>query len=153
MSFLWQPLEDNEISRLVQTFYADFISSLSPENLLQLTLAAELLCIEPLLELCCAQISSCIKGKKPEETRVLLNISNEFSPEEEELFSSAHDSTGPGIWCRYTHDDTQMMIYMAYVWRCVAIIYMGVSYTLLAYYAEQYFGNENNNLYGRLIDE
>lgn len=51
--------------------------------LFNLTLAANYLDIKPLLDLCCAKISSLIKNKTPEEIRVNLDIVNDFTPEEE----------------------------------------------------------------------
>eukprot|EP00981_Chlorochromonas_danica_P003346 scaffold644_cov168-Ochromonas_danica.AAC.38 len=53
------------------------------ENFYQLTLAANYMDIKPLLDLCCAKVASLIKGKTPEEIRVNLDISNDFTPEEE----------------------------------------------------------------------
>jgi S-phase kinase-associated protein 1 len=68
---------------LVQKFYVDFIKSMDKDEFYHLTLAANYLDIKPLLDLCCANIASMIKGKTPEEIRVNLDIVNDFTPEEE----------------------------------------------------------------------
>ena len=39
--------------------------------------------IKPLLDLTCAKVASMIKGKTAEEIRVVFNIKNDFTPEEE----------------------------------------------------------------------
>jgi S-phase kinase-associated protein 1 len=76
-------LQDSNLSTLVQSFYADFISNIDKETLFNLTLAANYLDIKPLLDLCCARIASFIKNKTPEEIRINLDIVNDFTPEEE----------------------------------------------------------------------
>eukprot|EP01039_Chlorochromonas_danica_P000388 gene388-421_t len=78
-----KPLQDSDLSMLIQKFYVDFINSMDKENFYQLTLAANYMDIKPLLDLCCAKVASLIKGKTPEEIRVNLDISNDFTPEEE----------------------------------------------------------------------
>eukprot|EP01031_Cornospumella_fuschlensis_P025062 gene25062-30271_t len=79
-----KPLQDADLSMLVQKFYVDFINGLDKETFYNLTLAANYMDIKPLLDLCCAKIASLIKGKTPEEIRVNLDITNDFTPEEED---------------------------------------------------------------------
>jgi S-phase kinase-associated protein 1 len=67
---------------LIQPFYANFIT-LDNEKLAHLTLAANYLDIKPLLDLCCAKITSYIKNKTPEEIRQNLGIVVDMTPEEE----------------------------------------------------------------------
>ncbi|KAJ1406863.1 putative Skp1 family protein [Ochromonadaceae sp. CCMP2298] len=78
-----KPLKDADLSKLVQTQFAEFITSLDNDSLYHLTLAANYLDIPQLLDLCSARIASYIKGKTVEEIRCNLNIVNDFSPEEE----------------------------------------------------------------------
>jgi S-phase kinase-associated protein 1 len=40
--------------------------------------------IKALLDLACAKVASMIKGKTPEAIRKTFNITNDFTPEEEE---------------------------------------------------------------------
>ena len=46
--------------------------------------AANYMDIKPLLDLTCAKVASMIKGKTPEQIRKTFNITNDFTPEEEE---------------------------------------------------------------------
>lgn len=52
--------------------------------LFELILAANFLNVRSLLDLTCKTVADMIKGKSPEEIRQVLNIQNDFSPEEEE---------------------------------------------------------------------
>ena len=69
--------------RLVQPWYFHFIDRVSNDEIFQLTMAANYLHIQPLLDLCFAKIASGIKGKTPEEIRANLGIEVDFSQEEE----------------------------------------------------------------------
>ena len=50
----------------------------------ELILAANYMDIKPLLELASAKVASIIKGKNTEEIRKTFNITNDFTPEEEQ---------------------------------------------------------------------
>ena len=47
-------------------------------------MVGSILSIKPLLDLTCAKVASMIKGKTPEQIRKTFNITNDFTPEEEE---------------------------------------------------------------------
>ncbi|KAG8470426.1 hypothetical protein KFE25_008847 [Diacronema lutheri] len=61
----------------------DFVK-VDDETLFNLILAANYLDIKSLLDLTCKTVADEIKGKTPEEIRVRFNITNDFTPEEEE---------------------------------------------------------------------
>lgn len=58
--------------------------NVNQDTLYDLALAANYLNIVPLLYLVCESIANTIKGKTTEEIRIMFNVVNDFTPEEEE---------------------------------------------------------------------
>jgi len=78
-----KPLKSANMAEVVSQWDADFVD-VDQELLFELILAANYMDIKPLLDLTCAKVASMIKGKNPEQIRKTFNITNDFTPEEEE---------------------------------------------------------------------
>lgn len=78
-----KPLKSANMNEVVSQWDADFVD-VDQELLFELILAANYMDIKPLLDLTCAKVASMIKGKTPEQIRKTFNITNDFTPEEEE---------------------------------------------------------------------
>ena len=75
---------------------SEFDSTFCPvvhEELFKLTMAANYLNIKPLLDLCCKTLAGHVQGKTSEQIRVMWNIKNDFTPEEEEMNEKENE------WC------------------------------------------------------
>ena len=83
MSEIEKPLKSQAMGDVVQKWYAEFVE-VEQVLLFELILAANYMDIKPLLDLTCATVASMIKGKNPEDIRSTFNITNDFSPEEEQ---------------------------------------------------------------------
>ena len=77
-----KPINSNDIKNLVDEWSASFIDGLSMEELINLTVAANYMGINSLLDLCCAKVASLCKDKNEDEIFKTFNI-NENSTEEE----------------------------------------------------------------------
>merc|ERR1712230_187692 len=60
------------------------LKQVDQEMLFEIILASNYLDIKPLLDVGCKTVANMIKGKSPEEIRKTFNITNDFTPEEEE---------------------------------------------------------------------
>jgi len=68
-----KPIRSVKMSKIVEdTWDATFIDSLDKRTLFQLILSANYMDIKSLLHLGCAKVATMIKGKSPEEIRVIL---------------------------------------------------------------------------------
>jgi len=77
------PLKSSKTEEVVQKWYADFVK-VDRVLLFELVTAANYMDIKPLLDLTCFAVAVLIKGKSAEEIRKIFNISNDYTPEEEE---------------------------------------------------------------------
>ncbi len=78
-----KPIKSRIMNEVVSEWDAQFCN-VEQELLFELILAANYMDIKSLLDLTCAKVASMIKGKKAEEIRDTFNITNDFSPEEEQ---------------------------------------------------------------------
>ncbi|XP_059072041.1 SKP1-like protein 1B [Cryptomeria japonica] len=75
---------NSKISELdVKTWDKEFVK-VDQATLFDIIQAANYLNIENLLDLTCQTVADMIKGKTPEEIRMIFNIKNDYTPEEEE---------------------------------------------------------------------
>ena len=77
-----KPINSNEIKSLTDEWSANFIDQLSMEELVNLTVAANYMGINCLLDLCCAKVATLCKDKNEDEIYKTFNI-NDSSTEEE----------------------------------------------------------------------
>ena len=77
-----KPLTSNEMKNLTDEWSAGFVDKMPLEDLVNLTVAANYMGINSLLDLCCAKIASLCKEKSEEEIFKTFNITETFSEEE-----------------------------------------------------------------------
>ena len=77
-----KPITSNEMKNLTDEWSADFVDKMSTEELVNLTVAANYMGINSLLDLCCAKVATLCKDKSDEEIFKNFNINETFSEEE-----------------------------------------------------------------------
>ena len=77
-----KPLTQNEMKNLTDEWSANFVDKLTMEELVKLTVAANFMGINCLLDLCCAKIASMCKDKSEDEILKQFGINESFSEEE-----------------------------------------------------------------------
>ncbi|KAG6502227.1 hypothetical protein ZIOFF_042116 [Zingiber officinale] len=80
-----KPVSDPALSAWDKEFV-----KLDPSSLYDLFIAANYLDVKGLVDFIAETVADMIKGKEPEEIRQLLDIDNDFTPEEEEAVRSKH---------------------------------------------------------------
>ena len=78
-----RPLPSQNFKECVDEFDFNF-TEIDLDMIFEIILASNYLDIKPLLELASAKVASILKGKTIEEIRRTFNITNEFTPEEEQ---------------------------------------------------------------------
>jgi S-phase kinase-associated protein 1 len=71
-------------SQSIKVWEIEYVTQFTPTEMCGLMLAANYLAAEKCLAALARGVAASIQGKRPEEIRVLLNITNDFTPEEEE---------------------------------------------------------------------
>ena len=79
-----KPLTSTDLKNVTDEWSANFIDKLLLDDLVNLTVAANFMGINSLLDLCCAKISSLCKDKNEEEIFKTFNITETFTEEEKE---------------------------------------------------------------------
>ena len=77
-----KPLISNEMKNLTDEWSANFIDKMPIEDLVNLSIAANYLSINSLLDLCCAKMASLCKDKNEDEIYKAFNITEPFTEEE-----------------------------------------------------------------------
>ena len=77
-----KPLTSNDMKSLTDEWSANFVDKMNLEDLVNLTVAANYMGINSLLDLCCAKIASLCKDKSEEEIFKTFNITETFTEEE-----------------------------------------------------------------------
>ena len=77
-----KPLTSNDMKSLTDEWSANFVDKMPLEDLVNLTVAANYMGINSLLDLCCAKIASLCKDKTEDEIFKTFNITETFTEEE-----------------------------------------------------------------------
>ena len=77
-----KPITSNEIKNLTDEWSANFIDKIPLDDLTNLTVSANYMGINSLLDLCCAKVATLCKDKSEEEIFKTFNISETFNDEE-----------------------------------------------------------------------
>ena len=77
-----KPITSNEMKNLTDEWSTNYIDKISMEELVNLTVAANYMGINSLLDLCCAKVASLCKDKSEEEIFKTFNINETFTDEE-----------------------------------------------------------------------
>ena len=77
-----KPLTSNDMKTLTDEWSANFVDKMPLEDLVNLTVSANYMGINSLLDLCCAKIASVCKDKSEEEIFKTFNITETFTEED-----------------------------------------------------------------------
>ena len=83
-----KPIQSNEMKNLTDEWSSSFIDKIPLEDLTNLTVAANYMGINSLLDLCCAKVASLCKDKSEDEILKTFKITEKFSEEEKNKIKS-----------------------------------------------------------------
>ena len=83
-----KPITSNEMKNLTDEWSSSFIDKLSVEDLSNLTVAANYMGINSLLDLCCAKVATLCKDKTEDDIFKLFKITETFNEEEKNKIKS-----------------------------------------------------------------
>lgn len=84
-----KPLRSAVLSQLVDQWDSDLVE-LTVDQLFELLMAASYLHVKPLVELVSAKLAIGFKGKTPDQLRKAMNITKDFTAEEEAAIQNDH---------------------------------------------------------------
>ena len=83
-----KPIQSNEMKNLTDEWSSNFIDKIPLEDLTNLTVAANYMGINSLLDLCCAKVATMCKDKNEDEILKMFKISEIFNEEEKNKIKS-----------------------------------------------------------------
>ena len=83
-----KPIQSNEMKNLTDEWSSNFIDKIPLEDLTNLTVAANYMGINSLLDLCCAKVAAMCKDKNEDEILKMFKISETFNEEEKNKIKS-----------------------------------------------------------------
>ena len=83
-----KPIQSNEMKNLTDEWSSNFIDKIPLEDLTNLTVAANYMGINSLLDLCCAKVATMCKDKNEDEILKMFKISETFNEEEKNKIKS-----------------------------------------------------------------
>ena len=83
-----KPIQSNEMKNLTDEWTSNFIDKIPLEDLTNLTVAANYMGINSLLDLCCAKVATMCKDKNEDEILKMFKISETFNEEEKNKIKS-----------------------------------------------------------------
>ena len=83
-----KPITSNDIKNLTDEWSSTFVDKLSVEDLSNLTVAANYMGINSLLDLCCAKVATLCKDKTEDDIFKLFKITETFNEEEKNKIKS-----------------------------------------------------------------
>lgn len=84
IDFYKERVNADQDTHSIKVWEIDYVAQFTPVEMCGLMVAANYLAAEKCLAALARGVAASIQGKKPEEIRLLLNITNDFTPEEEE---------------------------------------------------------------------
>ena len=86
-----KPIKKNLTDIITDEWDLNNVMNLGKDLLFELTLAANYINCDDLLQLCCAEIAEQVKGKTIEDMREYFGVVNDFTPEEEEVIRKENE--------------------------------------------------------------
>ena len=83
-----KPIQSNEMKNLTDEWSSNFIDKIPLEDLTNLTVTANYMGINSLLDLCCAKVATMCKDKNEDEILKMFKISETFNEEEKNKIKS-----------------------------------------------------------------